>query len=198
MTPQRHLDEVRAPALSMPGLLFFGPRRELLACNAEAARILCYPEKPDKTRQLSAIAEDKLPLDLLRAGPDGRDGTNFLSGRRRYVCSVHVLDIPGRNKGSIAVVLERVSSAEVTLYGICKKYNLTSRERQAMGHLLRGLTSKEIAQQMSISPNTVKAFVRSAMTKMGVSTRAGLVGRIAESSPGEVQPSRGIARARGA
>ena len=54
-----------------------------------------------------------------------------------------------------------------------------------MGHLLRGLTSKEIGQEMSISPNTVKAFLRSAMTKMGVSTRAGLIGRIAGTMPAD-------------
>jgi DNA-binding CsgD family transcriptional regulator len=55
-----------------------------------------------------------------------------------------------------------------------------------MGHLLRGLTSKEIAQEMSISPNTVKAFLHSVMTKMGVSTRAGLIGRVAGTTPVEV------------
>ena len=45
--------------------------------------------------------------------------------------------------------------------------------------LLQGLTSKEIAVRMGISPNTVKAFLRLVMVKMGVSTRSGIVGRIA-------------------
>jgi DNA-binding CsgD family transcriptional regulator len=44
--------------------------------------------------------------------------------------------------------------------------------------LLQGLTSKEIAARMSISPNTVKAFLRLVMVKMGVSTRSGIVGRV--------------------
>jgi DNA-binding CsgD family transcriptional regulator len=44
--------------------------------------------------------------------------------------------------------------------------------------LLQGLTSKEIAQRMGISPNTVKAFLRLVMVKMGVSTRSGIVGKI--------------------
>jgi DNA-binding NarL/FixJ family response regulator len=180
MVPQRSHNsyERRALTVSMPGLLFLGPQRDLIASNAEAIRILYYPDKPDKVRQLSALVSDRLPIDLLRV-PQGRAIAEFMSGRRRYICTVHSLDIVGRNKANIAILLERVPSPEVTLYGICKRYNLTTREQEAMGCLLRGLTSKEIGQEMNISPNTVKAFLRSAMMKMGVGTRAGLIGRIA-------------------
>jgi len=48
--------------------------------------------------------------------------------------------------------------------------------------LLQGLTSKEIANRMGISPNTVKAFLRLVMVKMKVSTRSGIAGKIAGSS----------------
>jgi DNA-binding CsgD family transcriptional regulator len=44
--------------------------------------------------------------------------------------------------------------------------------------LVEGLTSKEIANRMKISSNTVKAFLRLVMVKMGVSTRSGVVGKI--------------------
>jgi len=44
--------------------------------------------------------------------------------------------------------------------------------------LREGFTSKEIAQRMNISPNTVKAFIRLVMVKMGASTRSGIVGMI--------------------
>jgi len=45
-------------------------------------------------------------------------------------------------------------------------------------YLLQGLTSKEIAARMNISPNTVKAFLRLVMVKMKVSTRSGIAGKI--------------------
>ena len=186
----------RTLAMSMPGLLLLGPQKDLIAANAEAIRILCYPDKPDRRRQLSAIVANKISMELLRAAANGSTIAEFLSGRRRYICSAHPLDVPGRNKETTAILLERVSSPEVTLYGICQKYNLTAREREAMGHLLRGLTSKEIAQQMGISPNTVKAFLHSAMTKMGVSTRAGLIGRIAGTTPGDMHGYRDLSRIR--
>jgi DNA-binding CsgD family transcriptional regulator len=47
--------------------------------------------------------------------------------------------------------------------------------------LLEGFTSKEIAERMKISPNTVKAFIRLVMVKMGVSTRSGIIGKLAGS-----------------
>lgn len=64
--------------------------------------------------------------------------------------------MPGMSKTTLAILVEWRSSPEIILYGISKKYNLSPREREAMGHLLRGLTSKDIAQEMNICPNTVK------------------------------------------
>jgi len=46
--------------------------------------------------------------------------------------------------------------------------------------LSEGLTSKEIAVKMNISPNTVKAFLRFIMLKLGVTTRSGILGKINE------------------
>jgi DNA-binding CsgD family transcriptional regulator len=196
MTPHRHHDG-RAPAMSMPGLLLLGPQKDLIASNSEAIRILSYPGKPGKGRQLSALVSDKIPIELVRAVPQGRTIAEFISGRRRYICTGHSLDMAGMTKGTTAILLERVSSPEVTLYGISKKYNLTAREREAMGHLLRGLTSKEIAVEMGISPNTVKAFLRLVMTKMGVSTRAGLIGRVAGTTPADMSEYRDLEGMRG-
>ena len=64
---------------------------------------------------------------------------------------------------------------------ISKRFGLTAREQETVQFLVEGLTSKEIAQRMKISPNTVKAFIRLVMVKMGVSTRSGIIGKIAGS-----------------
>ena len=58
------------------------------------------------------------------------------------------------------------------------EFRLTDRERETVRFLLRGLTSKEIAREMRISPYTVKTFLRLVMVKVGASTRTGLVARI--------------------
>ena len=43
-----------------------------------------------------------------------------------------------------------------------------------------GLSTKGLAREMNISPNTVNAFLRLIMIKMGVTTRAGVVGKVLE------------------
>lgn len=180
----------RAPTMSIPGLLLLGTRKDLIASNAEAIRVLSYPGKPVKGKQLSALVADKIPMDLFRAAPEGRVIAEFVSGRRRYICTGQSLDMSGMTKGTTAILFERRPSPEVTLYGISRKYNLTTRERETVGHLLRGLTSKEIAQEMNISHNTVKSFLRLVMTKMGVNTRATLIIRVAGTTPADMQKPR--------
>ena len=43
-----------------------------------------------------------------------------------------------------------------------------------------GLTNKQLAQQLNITPNTVKAFLRLVMVKMGVARRSGVVVKLLE------------------
>lgn len=161
----------------LPGLLLLGPKREVIACNEEAVNILSYPKQPGKARDLRVLIASKIANEF--SNPGEAKPLEFLSGRRRYRCTIHQLEIHGRSPVTTAFLLNRCHSPELMLTGISARYNLTGRERETTGYLLHGLTSKEIAQQMNISPNTVKAFMRLVMTKMGVTTRAGIVGRMA-------------------
>jgi DNA-binding CsgD family transcriptional regulator len=76
------------------------------------------------------------------------------------------------------VILERHYSSVAELSDLLQQFDLTPREMEAVALLVEGLTSKEIATRMDISPNTVKAFLRLVMLKMNVSTRSGIVGKI--------------------
>lgn len=51
----------------------------------------------------------------------------------------------------------------------------TLRESEVLRGVCRDLLNKEIAEQLGISENTVRAFVRQLFLKTGVRTRAGLV-----------------------
>lgn len=64
---------------------------------------------------------------------------------------------------------------------------LTGREREVLGLVARGLTNKEIARELSVSPATVKAHVERIIAKLGVSDRtqaAVLAARSAATGPG--------------
>jgi len=66
---------------------------------------------------------------------------------------------------------------------VSEQFKLTRRERDALEHLLQGLSNKEIANRMSVSPNTVKAFLRLIMLKLEVSSRAAIVAKVMMTSP---------------
>ena len=63
-------------------------------------------------------------------------------------------------------------------YRLGAEFRLTGRERETVDLLARGLTNKEIALAMGLSCNTVKAFLRSLMAKLRITTRAGIVGSL--------------------
>ncbi|QGG94395.1 helix-turn-helix transcriptional regulator [Actinomarinicola tropica] len=48
---------------------------------------------------------------------------------------------------------------------------LTAREAELMGLVAQGLTDREIARRLGLSPATVKSTIRSAMTRLGVESR---------------------------
>ena len=78
----------------------------------------------------------------------------------------------------LALHIKREVSITDAVYQVGVGYNLTDREQEVLIGVSAGLTSKELAQRMNISPNTVKAFLRLIMIKMGVATRAGIVGKL--------------------
>jgi DNA-binding NarL/FixJ family response regulator len=49
---------------------------------------------------------------------------------------------------------------------------LTARERETLAHIATGKSNDEIAQQMQISLNSVKSYIRSAYRKAGVRSRS--------------------------
>jgi two-component system response regulator DctR len=46
--------------------------------------------------------------------------------------------------------------------------SLTQREREVLGHILSGLTSKQIARELNVSPRTVEAHRKNLLRKLGI------------------------------
>jgi FixJ family two-component response regulator len=46
--------------------------------------------------------------------------------------------------------------------------SLTEREREVLGHILSGLTSKQIARELDVSPRTVEAHRKNLLRKLGI------------------------------
>jgi DNA-binding CsgD family transcriptional regulator len=172
-------------APSESGFLLLDSTMNPIASNAEAIQILSFPSKPDRIKQLNLFLMDRVRTALVDS--QSQESSSFVkeykSGRRRYTCRSFRIDCNVRYtpQPSIVVLLERNAAGGLVLEEISKQFDLTQRESETVELLIQGLTSKEIANRMAISPNTVKAFLRLVMVKMGVSTRSGIVGRVAGS-----------------
>jgi DNA-binding NarL/FixJ family response regulator len=55
---------------------------------------------------------------------------------------------------------------------------LTDREREVLNLLVKGLTNKEIAEKLVITPNTVKRHLKAVFEKLGIHTRAAAVAKV--------------------
>jgi DNA-binding CsgD family transcriptional regulator len=168
--------------VSIPGFLLLDASLNAIAFNPEAIQILAYPSTPERVKQLPRFLADKIRASLVtrQNGEDLDFVKQYRSGERRYICRAFRLDCDdhGKSVALTALLLERSLSGAATLTENSNEYDLTTRERESVALLQQGLTSKEIATRMGISPNTVKAFLRLVMVKMNVSTRSGIVGRI--------------------
>jgi DNA-binding CsgD family transcriptional regulator len=167
-------------ATSSAGFLVLDSALNPIFVNQAAARILLHPQEVEKQRNLNELLLSKIRSTLWSAGSSSAHGlvSKFQSGRRLYLCRAFRVNALADSPLSVAVLFERGSAGSVSLIQVSERFHLTTREQEVLQYLLEGgLTSKEIALRMGISPNTVKAFLRLIMLKMGVSTRSGIVGK---------------------
>jgi DNA-binding NarL/FixJ family response regulator len=92
---------------------------------------------------------------------------------------------PRRYPRQVAALTESAALERRAHVGSRAEYRLTPREQETVTLLANGFTNKEISARMGVSVNTVKAFIRSVMLKVGVRTRAGIVGRLLHGSDRE-------------
>ena len=142
-----------------------------------ALQILSYPRQwrgldwiPIVQQRIrSILAVDRFTPDL--------PATGFVSGSRRYLCRPFLLESRQRPP-MVGLIFERGVGEGVPLENLGQRFRLSRRECETVQLLVEGLTTKEVAQRMGVSPNTIKQFVRLVMSKMGVTTRSGIVGKL--------------------
>jgi len=131
------------------------------------------PGLPDEiVKVLSTRSKDSLQPIVFSI--NGRNG--------EYSCRAFLLKGGGMSTTApmLTLHIKRELSVTDAVHQVGLQYNLTQREQEALIGISMGLTSKQLAKRMKISPNTVKAFLRLIMIKMGAATRAGVVGKLLE------------------
>lgn len=156
------------------GLVLMDLSFNIIGCDRAAAAILDQP-RGGLPHELLAVLSSRKSADLHALK------VHLRRGKDEYVCRAHLIEsFDGIRKPMIALHLEKDFSASDAAHELAARYSLTEREQEALRGILMGFSSKEVAERMNISPNTVKAFLRLIMIKMGVTRRAGIVAKILE------------------
>ena len=166
------------PARLPAGFVLVDATLQVMYCNSVALEIFGYPEMGKAKEKLNSFILGTLG-PLVGNGATGELSfvSEFVSGRRQYFCRAYSLSqsqsgLPGEH---IAIVLERNSSILSGLTQVARQFGLSPREAQVLRLAVRGCCNKEMAEELNLSPNTVKAFIRMVMIKMSVTTRARVV-----------------------
>jgi DNA-binding CsgD family transcriptional regulator len=173
------------PAVSKVGVLLLDCQLRPVYHNEEVANILMYPRSSEQTiPSLGSVIPAARSLLASASQASASSAIEFRSGRRRYRCRVIALDSNRETEScfqaKIVVLLERECTQSIEITRRSEKFRLTRRERETVALLLQGLTSKEIANEMHVSPSTVKSFLKMVMVKVGASNRAGIVAKLLE------------------
>jgi DNA-binding NarL/FixJ family response regulator len=133
------------------------------------------PGLPDAVRSVVAsvkqlhdgdLPEDRIPRARVRAG-SGRWLAIYASSTREA----------GLRSAHTAVIIEEAKPSQIAPL-IIDAYGLSAREAQVTREVLQGLSTKEIASEMYVSPYTVQDYLKAIFAKVGVRSRRELVATI--------------------
>jgi len=126
---------------------------------------------------LSTFEIDEYVFEALRAGASGFLGKgvepNELISAIRLVAAGEALLSPTATRTLVAHFLADPNRARAV--DQAQLADLTVREREIMALVATGRSNREIAEQLTVSPLTVKTHVNRAMAKLGARDRAQLV-----------------------
>ena len=75
------------------------------------------------------------------------------------------------------MVVEPAKSTDIAPI-VIEAYGLSSRERDVVRAIARGLSTPDIAAELFLSAHTVRYYIKSVFEKVGVSTRGELVAKL--------------------
>lgn len=162
------------------GLILLGPTLSPVAYDRGAAEILKL------STQAGSGSAASIPDQILGAirGRNPSDLSSlefqFSTGPHDYVCRTFLVESRDARPSLVALHFERRPSEITITREFGQKYRLTRRELEVLAYLSKGLTNKEVAQRMDISPQTVKGFARAIMVKMGACSRGEILAKLLE------------------
>ncbi|MEQ7127963.1 helix-turn-helix transcriptional regulator [Actinopolymorpha sp. B11F2] len=174
------------PLQDQPGLLLFDPSGALISANDQAKWWLdeLHPCRLTRATDLGVT----IPLWLMgvvfhasAVALGTGNGTARARVRTRrgqwLVCHASCMRDAGGSVTAIATVIEPAKRAEIAPV-LVEAYDLSLREQEITGLIVRGAGTADIADELSLSVHTVRDYIKAIFGKVNVSSRGELVGRL--------------------
>jgi len=113
-----------------------------------------------------------------RAFAEGGHGVSLMTAPNGESFYIHVLVLSDAEPGG-RVVVASVRELGIEREAFRRRYRLSAREAQVAELVLRGLSNQDIARTLGMAPATVKKHLSRTFDKVGVDSRAQLIGRLA-------------------
>lgn len=163
-----------------PGLLVLSETLDILSYNASARQWMSLLQ--DAEGMDAASLPRPLRAVCFRALSESSRGTAYSTGAHTRVrlsngsfASIRACLLHGPDSlAKLAVTLEPANTTDM-LPLISDALGLTERENEVISGILRGLSTKELAQSLFISPYTIQDHLKSIFVKTGVNSRRELI-----------------------
>jgi DNA-binding CsgD family transcriptional regulator len=165
-----------------PGLVILDDRDRTISITPMASRWL------DDVVEVGDPLHKRLPAPVYAVAARARGespeaGTGVLQARARAFTQtgrwllLYGARLDGAADGLTAIIVEPARPTELEPL-VMHAYRLSEREREITHLVLRGLSTKEIARHLSLSPLTVQHYLKAVFEKCGVRSRRELVATI--------------------
>lgn len=164
-----------------PVVLLLSPDLRVRSQTPQAQEYLRALVPPTEDRQPIPAAAYNVAAQLLAIedGVDSNPPTARVHVSDGFWMTVRAarLEGPGSpREQDIAVTLEKSTGAERADV-FCRAHGLSQRERELVDHLVAGLDTRQVAQRMFLSENTVQDHLKSIFTKTATRSRRALLSR---------------------
>jgi DNA-binding CsgD family transcriptional regulator len=176
-------DSIDAPQSPKGGIVLMDPAYRVLACDRGAATILRFATHAGGNSWHSSAMPKEVLESLQSHARTGEvaSGVRLQTQSGEYVCRSYLLecgDGPFGGQILLALHLEQAWVGDSAVKEISAKHHLSEREEETLQGVMLGLSTKEIAELMDISPHTVKAYIRLIMIKLGATSRWGIIPKV--------------------
>ena len=182
-----------------PALIVLDDSGEVVSLTPQAREWLGPPEEVDATIVLHEVAHRARALS--EGAPPGADGSDHpamarvrsRTGDWLVIRGARMTDGTHEGPATTALVLEPAARADLAPL-LLALHQLTDRERQVTQLLLVGMSIAHIAEQLWITPQTLRGHVKSIFAKLGVSSRPELAALLSREPRSRVRPDAPDAR----